>query len=70
MTYILIEEIFLVQCPGNKRDRETLETIIVAHVAPGTTIYTDGWAAYRQLGTKGFIWDSVNHSGKYVELIK
>ena len=36
------EDIFLVQCPGSKRDRETLEIIILAHVAPGTTIYIDG----------------------------
>ena len=40
-------EMFLVQCPGNKRDKPTLEAIIVANVAPGTKIYTDGWAAYR-----------------------
>ena len=59
-----LEEIFLVQCPGNKRDRVTLEAIIIEHVAPGTTIYTDGWAAYRHLDTVGFNWDSVNHSGK------
>lgn len=58
----------MVQCPGNKRDRETLEAIIIAHVVPGTTIYTDGWAAYRNLHTKGFLWDFVNHSGTKNEL--
>ena len=40
-------DMFLVQCPGNKRDKPTLEAIIIANVAPGTKIYTDGWAAYR-----------------------
>ena len=38
-------EMFLVQCPGNKRDKPTLEAIIKANVAAGTKIYTDGWAA-------------------------
>ena len=63
------EDIFLVQCPGSKRDRETLEIIILAHVAPGTTIYTDVWAAYRKLGSKGYIWDMVNHSGKLLQIL-
>lgn len=28
------------------RTRETLETIIIQHCAPGTTVYHDGWKAY------------------------
>ena len=28
-------------CPENKRDAETLLTLIQKHVAPGTTIYSD-----------------------------
>ena len=46
-------DIFLVECPGGKRTREVLEPIIEAHVAPGTHIITDGWAAYRHLEEKG-----------------
>ena len=33
-------EIFLAICQGNKRDRPTLEEIIVRHVEIGTTLYT------------------------------
>lgn len=41
------EEMFLIQCPGNKRDKITLETLILDHVEQGTRIYTDGWASYK-----------------------
>ena len=40
-------EMFLVQCPDNKRDRPTLEKLILDHVEKGTKIYTDGWASYK-----------------------
>ena len=48
-------EIFLVECPGGKRTREVLEAIILDHVAAGTHIITDGWAAYKHLEEKGNI---------------
>ena len=54
------------ECPGNKRDRDTLETIILDRVALGSTIYTDGWGAYKNLSTLGYTWDMVNHSGKVI----
>ena len=38
-------DIFLTLCQGNKRDRPTLEKIIVDNVEKGTTLYTDGWKA-------------------------
>ena len=54
------------ECPGNKQESETLEALIIDRVALGTTIYTDGWAAYRNLSTLGYTWDMVNHSGKII----
>ena len=33
-------------------------------VEKGSTIYTDGWQAYKTLTEEGFLWDWVNHSGK------
>ena len=44
---------FLVECPGGRRTREVLEKIIVEHVEPGTTIFTDCWAAYNHLEELG-----------------
>lgn len=35
----------------NRRDAQTLERIITAHVLPGSVIVTDGWAAYRNVST-------------------
>ena len=35
--------------PLEKRDKETLLQLILKWVKPGTTIYSDGWAAYINL---------------------
>ena len=35
--------------PVDTRDEEILTTIIRQNVEPGSTIYSDGWAAYRNL---------------------
>ena len=54
-------------CPGNKRDRPTLEKIILDKVHPGTTIYTDGLKAYQDLESHGYKWEFVNHSKEFVK---
>ena len=41
------KDIFMVKCDNNRRDRETLENIITTHVEVGSTVYTDGWKAYK-----------------------
>ena len=61
------KEIFVVRCPKNKRDKETLERIILDNVEPGTRIITDGWAAYKGLSALGYAWDFVNHSTEFVK---
>ena len=49
-------------CPSNKRDEATLIPLIQKHIAPGTTIYTDGWGAYCNLEKYGYKHMTVNHS--------
>jgi transposase-like protein len=46
-------------------NRETLQTAILNHVAPGSAIYTDEAALYRAL-PKEYIHGFVNHMEKYV----
>ena len=48
-------ECFLEECPGNKRDKTTLQALLVKRVRPGTKILTDGWAAYRGLEELGIV---------------
>ena len=33
---------------------------------PGSTVYTDGWAAYKKLEECGYTWDYVNHSEEFI----
>ena len=39
---------FAVICPNNKRTKAALYPIIKANIAPQSTIYSDGWRAYRK----------------------
>ena len=38
---------FLVEC--KKRDKVTLEALIIANVEDGSTIFTDGWSSYHKV---------------------
>lgn len=53
------------------RDKETLQAIIAERVAPGTTIYTDGWRAYRGLDMiqvqPPFTHRVVNHRAHFID---
>ena len=60
-------EVFLVPLPDNKRDRATLEPIILSHILPGTTVISDCWKAYDHLGDVGFQHLTVNHSLHFVD---
>ena len=53
------KHIGIIQCVEERTARALL-SLIEAHVAPGTTIYSDGWAAYRQLSAHGYQHDVVN----------
>ena len=36
------------------------------NVEKGMTLYIDGWKAYKQLDTLGYLWESVNHSEHFL----
>ena len=56
---------FLVEVP--RRDAATLLPIIQRWVLPGSTVWTDEWAAYRQLTAQtGLAHATVNHSVTFV----
>jgi len=50
----------------DKRDEATLLPIVQNKVHPGTTIVTDGWAAYRNLSRYGYVHKVVIHSENFV----
>ena len=52
-----------------QRDAATLLPIIQAHPAPGTTIHSDEWAAYRRVSSLPGIaaHNTVNHSLHFVD---
>lgn len=47
-------------------NRETLQSAILSHIAPGSAVYTDEAAIYRSL-PKNYIHSFVNHMEKYVD---
>ena len=44
-----------------------LEPLILEHITPGSTIITDCWKAYNNLGAEGFHHLTVNHSYNFVD---
>lgn len=54
-------------CCVAKRDRETLTTVIRRKIKKGSTIYSDGWGAYRRLREHQYQHYWVNHSKNFVD---
>lgn len=48
-----------------KRDKQTMIPEIQRFVKPGTTIWTDGWGAYKGLDKCGYTHKTVNHSKNF-----
>ena len=59
------KQLFLVSV--EKRDKATLLLIIKERIKQGTTIISDGWAAYKTLKNEGFNHQVVNHSKNFVD---
>jgi len=55
---------FLVPVPD--RTADTLMTVINAWIEPGTTIISDCWSAYRNLGAQGYTHRTVNHTIAFI----
>ena len=51
----------------DQRDAAHLEPIIRNNILPGTTIWSDQWAAYNNLQNIGYVHQTVNHSVHYVD---
>ena len=58
---------FLVECSDNRRDHNTLTSLIKQHVRRGTTIITDKWKGYVHLDRHGYNHFDVNHSRNFVD---
>ena len=58
---------FMELCPGNKRTKASLWPIIQDNIAPGSTIYSDGWRSYRRLPSLGYVHRWIDHSKHYVD---
>ncbi len=61
------DKCFLAVCPDNKRSQSALLPIIQQYVAVATTIITDKWKAYINLGNHGYVHLAVNDSDNFVD---
>lgn len=52
--------------PVERRDRSTLEPLVIQHVAVGSIIWSDEWRAYSELNSLGYSHYTVNHSEHFV----
>ena len=67
MLDIETNELRLEICPDNKRDKNTLLTLIQKHVRQNSTIFTDCWRGYTDLSASGFEHYCVNHQLHFVD---
>ncbi|CAG2257254.1 unnamed protein product [Mytilus edulis] len=55
----------IVLYPVDKRSREVLLPLIKRHVEAGSTIFSDGWAAYLTLNQEGYRHFAVSHASTF-----
>jgi len=58
---------FIVPLLGTDRSADTLIPLIKKYIKPNSVIYSDGWAAYRNLQHHGYKHLSINHSENFVD---
>ena len=56
---------FMVVVPD--RTKQTLMPIIQTYIRPGTTVISDEWRAYFDVGISGYTHQTVNHSENFVD---
>jgi len=54
--------------PVDRRNTETLVQLIQDNVSPGSTIYSDGWAAYASLSSLGYTHYVVEHKQTFSQV--
>jgi transposase-like protein len=52
--------------PVQDRTVDTLTNVIRDWIEPGTTVISDCWAAYQDIGSHGYTHRTVNHSNSFV----
>ena len=55
----------IIMYPVDKKDAQTLIPLIEKHVAPGSRIFSDSWAAYLHLNELGYEHFSVTHKSTF-----
>jgi hypothetical protein len=50
-----------------RRNKRTLNELLSRKILLGTRVMTDGWPAYCELGSIGFVHGAVNHSTNFVD---
>lgn len=53
--------------PNDKRDKETLMTLLQKHVAKGSEAHSEKWKAYNEIESYGYTQKTVNHSENFVD---
>jgi len=61
------DKIFVALCPENKRDSQTLLSIVEEHVDNRSTVIRDCWRAYEQLDQDNWQHLTVNHSHNFID---
>uniref|UniRef100_A0A0L8GT84 ISXO2-like transposase domain-containing protein n=1 Tax=Octopus bimaculoides TaxID=37653 RepID=A0A0L8GT84_OCTBM len=57
---------FVVPLINKKRNKTILVPLIQAYIKPGSVIYSDSWATYKNLNSLGYHHYVINHSENFI----